>query len=85
MAPLPKPAVWGFPLWPYLASILPKPHFYWMDSRTYNEHYLLAPGEFTESDWDFLHQPLTPPRSTTALATDGNQAIAQAVADFFAT
>lgn len=41
---------------------------------------ILTPSEFF-GNWDFLHQPLQPPRSQPIL-TDGNQAIAQAVTDY---
>ena len=50
--------------------------------QDYNSHYLLTPGEFIESNWDFLHTPLLPPRCLVSLAKDGNQAIAQAVTKF---
>ena len=50
--------------------------------QDHNHHQLLAPGEFTDSNWAFLEQPLLPPRQTTPLLKNGKQVIAQAVIDF---
>ena len=46
-------------------------------------HQILTPDEFFHGNWDFLHQAPKPPRTSTTAATDGNQAIAQAVVDYF--
>ena len=62
----------GFAEAPYLLTGL----------QDYNHHQLLAPGEFTESNWDFLHQPLQPPRSSVPLLKNGKQVIAQTVVEF---
>lgn len=51
--------------------------------QAYAEHRILAPTEFFQGDWQFLHEPMQPPQSSEAIATDGNEAIAQAVLDFF--
>ncbi|MGB8697835.1 MAG: glycosyl transferase [Thermosynechococcaceae cyanobacterium] len=50
--------------------------------QQYSRHQILEPGEFTTSCWEFLHRPLHPPQSKARLATNGNEAIAQAVLDF---
>lgn len=45
-------------------------------------HQILQPQEFFGPDWEFLHQPLLPPRQSQPLLKDGNQAIAAAVVDY---
>ena len=52
--------------------------------QAYSHHQLLAPGEFSDSNWEFLAQPLQPPRSSPPLAKDGKQVIAKAVVDYLA-
>ena len=42
-------------------------------------HQILAPSEFFQGNWEFLHQPLQPPKQSQPIAKDGNEAIAQAV------
>lgn len=49
--------------------------------QDYNHHQILQPEDFFSSAWDFLHQPLHPPRQSQSLAKNGNEAIAQAVID----
>lgn len=49
--------------------------------QDYNHHQILPPAEFFSSAWEFLNQPLHPPRQSQPLAKDGNAAIAQAVID----
>lgn len=44
-------------------------------------HQILDVQAFLDGDWSFLEQPCTPPRTTTRLAQDGNETIAQAVLD----
>lgn len=51
--------------------------------QDYSHHRILAPKEFTSGTWEFLTQPLMPPRKAESLPTDGNETIAQAVADYF--
>jgi hypothetical protein len=46
-------------------------------------HQVITPAEFFEGDWEFLNQPLLPPRTDRRLPKDGNQTIAQAVVDYF--
>jgi len=47
-------------------------------------HRIITPAEFIEGDWDFLHRPLNPPETDQPLDKTGNEAIAQAVVDYFA-
>ncbi len=49
----------------------------------WNAHQILSEDEFFQGNWDFLRQPPNPPRESTPLPTDGNQAIAQAILDYF--
>lgn len=51
--------------------------------QDYLPHQILSPAEFFEQEWDFLHQPLHPPRRPGSIDPDGNRTIAQAVIDFF--
>jgi hypothetical protein len=51
--------------------------------RNHAYHQILQPAEFLESDWSFLHQNPQPPTRSDSVATDGNEAIAQAVIDYF--
>lgn len=53
--------------------------------QDYSQHRILQPADFFETDWEFLHQPLLPPRQSLPLAQDGNQAIATAVIDYLQT
>lgn len=51
--------------------------------QTYSQHQILTPEEFFESDWNFLCQSLQPPRQSDFAGSDGNQAIADAILQFF--
>jgi hypothetical protein len=51
--------------------------------QNYGEHQILTPAEFFQGDWEFLSQPLQPPRQSQPLAKDGTEAIAQAVVRYF--
>lgn len=51
--------------------------------QDYMYHRVLEPEEFFQGTWEFLRQPLQPPRKSEPLALDGNEAIARAVIDFF--
>ena len=46
-------------------------------------HQILSPTEFFRGNWEFLNQPLQPPRQFQPIAKDGNEAIAYAVANYF--
>ncbi len=52
-----------------------------LQDRAY--HQIITPEELCHGDWEFLNQPLQPPRLAESLSKDGNAAIAQAVVDFF--
>lgn len=45
-------------------------------------HQILEPNELTHSNWEFLHQPMTPPRQSHPLPTTGNQQIAQDITTY---
>jgi hypothetical protein len=51
--------------------------------QDYAHHRILQPTEFFQSDWQFLREPMPPPRQSQPLAIDGNEAIAHAVKDYF--
>ncbi|MER3493731.1 MAG: glycosyl transferase [Mastigocladus sp. ERB_26_2] len=48
----------------------------------YNQHQILTPSEFFDSNWDFLLKPLQQPLSSEPVAKDGNEAIAHEVLSF---
>ncbi len=48
----------------------------------YAYHQILEPEEFFQGEWEFLHQPVQPPRRSDSLATDGNETIAAAIVDY---
>jgi len=48
-------------------------------------HQVLEPAEFFQSNWAFLHEPLTPPHRPNSVAMDGNEAIAHTVIDYLMT
>ncbi|MBD2001328.1 glycosyl transferase [Leptolyngbya sp. FACHB-541] len=50
--------------------------------QDYAHHRILQPAEFF-GDWQFLREPMQPPRQSQPLAVDGNEAIAQSVKDYF--
>ncbi|MBD1852183.1 glycosyl transferase [Leptolyngbya sp. FACHB-711] len=49
--------------------------------QDYATHRILEPEEFFNSNWDFLNQPLNPPRTGKTVSKHGNEAIAQAVVE----
>jgi hypothetical protein len=49
----------------------------------YNYHQILTPSEFFDGKWEFLHQPLNPPKLSQTIAKDGNETIAKAVIEYF--
>lgn len=51
--------------------------------QNYAHHQIISADTFFEGDWDFLTQPMNPPRQANPLAKDGNRTIAQAVVDYF--
>jgi hypothetical protein len=50
----------------------------------YSYHQIITAGEFFTGNWDFLRQPLQPPRSPDRLPKDGAETIARAVVDYLA-
>ncbi len=48
-------------------------------------HQILSTTEFFQGNWEFLNQSPAPPRQSQPLATNGNEAIAHAVLDYFQT
>lgn len=50
--------------------------------QDYCYHQILPAEEFFEGAWEFLDQPLQPPRQSQPLAMDGNEVIAEAVINY---
>jgi hypothetical protein len=50
----------------------------------WGQHQIIPPADFFAGDWQFLRDCPNPPKQTAKLPKDGNEAIAQAVVDFFA-
>jgi len=46
-------------------------------------HRILTPEEFFQSNWSFLEEPMQSPQIAEPLAKEGNEAIAQAVLEYF--
>jgi hypothetical protein len=51
--------------------------------QNHSAHRILTTAEFFQSDWQFLREPMQPPRIAEPLAKDGNETIAQAVCEYF--
>jgi hypothetical protein len=51
--------------------------------QNHADHQIVSPSEFFQGNWEFLHQPLQPPRQSQTLAKDGTEAIAHAVVNYF--
>jgi hypothetical protein len=52
--------------------------------QDYSQHQIISTDEFFQGNWDFLHQPLLPPRKTERLPKNGATAIAQEISNYFA-
>jgi hypothetical protein len=50
--------------------------------ENYGRHQILTTEEFCQSRWEFLHDPLQPPRQPTPLPTDGTDTIARALIQY---
>lgn len=51
--------------------------------QNYSYHQIIKPAEFFESEWEFLHQDLQPPRqSEDLIKKDGTESIAQTVVNY---
>ncbi|WP_017662667.1 hypothetical protein [Baaleninema simplex] len=46
-------------------------------------HQIISHEEFLAGNWDFLRQPLKPPKTPHRFAKDGNETIARAVVEYF--
>jgi hypothetical protein len=51
--------------------------------QNYAHHQIIQLTELFDSQWEFLHQPLQPPKLDRSIPKDGNGTIAQAVVEFF--
>ncbi len=51
--------------------------------QNYGYHQILTPLEFTEGNWEFLHQPLLPPRQSEPIDKNGSESIATEVVKYF--
>jgi hypothetical protein len=50
--------------------------------QDYSYHQVMSPQEFFKGDWEFLRQSPQPPRKSTPLDKNGNEAIARAILDY---
>jgi hypothetical protein len=53
--------------------------------QDYGYHQVISPDQFFTTNWEFLNQPLQPPRVSTKLATDGNHSIASSIIQYLST
>ncbi|MEB3311729.1 MAG: glycosyl transferase [Snowella sp.] len=51
--------------------------------QDYSYHQIIRPEEFFTDNWNFFHQPLTPPRKAEKLDKNGGETIAQEVLKLF--
>ncbi|NMG60741.1 glycosyl transferase [Geitlerinema sp. P-1104] len=51
--------------------------------QEWGQHQIIPHQDFFAGDWQFLRESPNPPKQATKLPKDGNEAIAQAVVDFF--
>ncbi len=50
--------------------------------QDYSHHQIIDSADFFSGSWDFLRQPILPPRSGKGLPKNGTEQIAQAIVDF---
>lgn len=50
--------------------------------QDYSHHQIISTAEFFTGNWDFLRQPLLPPRKVESLAKDGATVIAQEISNY---
>ncbi len=50
--------------------------------QDYSHHQIIDSADFFTGSWDFLRQPVLPPRSGQSLPKDGTEQVAQAIVDF---
>lgn len=53
--------------------------------QEYHATRIIAPEEFFQGDWQFLQEPVNPPRRSEVLAKNGNEVIAQAIVEYLHT
>ena len=51
--------------------------------QNYGYHQIINPEEFFQANWEFLHQPIHPPRLSQKLPKNGTETIAQKVVQYF--
>jgi len=51
--------------------------------QDYSDHQIVTIEEFFQGNWDFLHQPMLPPRKTEKLPKDGAAKIAQEISNYY--
>lgn len=51
--------------------------------QNYGYHQIIKPSEFFQANWEFLHQPIQPPRLSQQLPKNGTETIAQQVVQYF--
>ena len=51
--------------------------------QNYAYHQILTPDQFFSNNWEFLCQKPQPPCQSDSLPTNGTEAIAQAIVDYF--
>ena len=49
--------------------------------QNYSPHQIISPADFYEGNWDFIKQPMNPPRLSEEIDKTGNETVAQAVVD----
>jgi len=53
--------------------------------QNYSYHQIINGSDFFESNWEFLHQDLQPPRQSEQLKKDGTETIASTIVNHFQT
>jgi hypothetical protein len=53
--------------------------------QEYHPHRILSPPEFFQGNWQFIQEPVNPPRRAEALGNNGNREIAQAIVEYLQT
>ncbi len=50
--------------------------------QNYSDHQIITPTEFLTEKWEFLHQPLNPPRQDIPIDKEGTETIAREIVDY---
>ncbi len=53
--------------------------------QNYGFHQIITPADFYEGNWDFINQPMQPPRFSESIDKKGNETIAQGLIDLLPT